>query len=332
MRIERIAGTRIFGRRGVVSLILVLVLGVAGCAGGDGDSAASSGDSAADGSSEQRAAVPAPREVVEAEVGEAAGGSGGGGSVAGGGSTGAYASADSVAGTTASSQTTGGRAPKLPDVGPSVIKTATLRVGVRDDELEATLNDAVAIAGRYGGFVLSSQLGRRDSGGTLTMRIPAPRFEAALGDLEGLGKVRSETISGEDVGQEFVDLQARLRNWESQEAVLLKLMGRAESVVDTIRVQSELSRVQLEIEQLRGRLNFLRDQTALGTITATFAPLSAPAPSTPSRFAQAWTRAVDLMQSFVAGIIVTSGVLIPLTLIALLLLVAYRALKPRLTH
>lgn len=163
------------------------------------------------------------------------------------------------------------------------------------------------------------------------MRIPANRFEAALADLESLGKVRSENISGEDVGQEFVDLQARLRNWESQEAVLLKLMGRAESVVDTIRVQNELSRVQLEIEQLRGRLNFLRDQTALGTITATFGPLSPPAPDAPSRFAQAWSRALELMQSFVAGMIVTLGVIVPLGLIALVAYLIFRGLRPRLT-
>ena len=229
------------------------------------------------------------------------------------------------------STATTGRAARLPQVGPSIIKTATVDVGVPDDEVDESINDAIAIAGRYGGFVLSSQLGRRDSGGTLTMRIPATRFEAALTDLEALGKVRRENISGEDVGQEFVDLEARLRNWESQEAVLLKLMDRAESVTDTIRVQNELSRVQMEIEQLRGRLTFLRDQTSLGTITATFGPLSAPKPDAPSRFAQAWSRAVDLMQSFVAGMIVTLGVVVPLSVIALILYLIFRGLRPRLS-
>jgi len=69
----------------------------------------------------------------------------------------------------------------------------------------------------------------------------------------------------------------------------------------------------------------------LGTITATFGPLSAPAPDAPSRFAQAWSRAVELMQSFVAGMIVTLGVIVPLTVIALILYLLFRGLRPRLS-
>ncbi len=314
-------GASSFGSRGrVASVSLVLILLIAGCTGSD--DTASTADSVGRSSQGEDRALEMPSGNDEAEQ---AGGAGAGGAVSG-----ETAMADAAGGTSGGALQ--GAATKLPDLGPSVIKTATVNIGVPDDELDQSLNDAIGIAGRYGGFVLSSQLGRKGAGGTLTMRIPAERFEAALADLEGLGKLRGESISGEDVGQEFVDLEARLRNWKSQEAVLLKLMGRAESVVDTIRVQGELSRVQLEIEQLEGRLRFLRDQTSLGTITASFGPLSAPAPSTPSRFAQAWSRAVELMQSFVAGIIVTSGVVIPLALIALLLLVVYRAFKPRLTQ
>lgn len=297
--------------------ILIFVLTSAACSGADSGDTAASGGSAGDGE----------REVAE-QSGKVIGGAGGG-SI---GMAGGYASdSDESYGADSGSTSTTGRAARLPQVGPSIIKTATVDIGVPDDEVDESINDAISIAGRYGGFVLSSELGRRDSGGTLTMRIPATRFESALTDLEALGKVRRENISGEDVGQEFVDLEARLRNWESQEAVLLKLMDRAESVTDTIRVQSELSRVQMEIEQLRGRLTFLRDQTSLGTITASFGPLSAPKPDAPSRFAQAWSRAVDLMQSFVAGMIVTLGVVVPLSVIALVLYLIFRGLRPRLS-
>ena len=65
----------------------------------------------------------------------------------------------------------------------------------------------------------------------------------------GGAKVRSESVSGQEVGQEFVDLAARERNLHAQERVLLRLMNRAISVTDTIRVENELSQVQGQIEQ-----------------------------------------------------------------------------------
>lgn len=297
--------------RRVTGLALLTLLVLGGCAGSDGGEAQSAADDAS----------------YEAEQGQLRGGDAASGG-SGGGTSGrsvARATGDGSAGAAAN---VGGAAAKLPRVGPSVIKTATVRIGVAEEKLADVTNEAISVAGRYGGFVLSSQLRSEGSGGTLTMRIPSERFEVALADLEGLGKVRSETISGEDVGQQFVDLEARLRNWEAQEAVLLRLMDRAESVSDTIKVQSELSGIQLEIEQIRGRLRFLRDQTSLGTITATFAPLTAK-PDAPNRFAKAWSRAVELMQSFVSGVIVTTGVLVPLGVIALIGYVIFRGVKPR---
>lgn len=319
------SGRNLTTKRLIALCLMLVIVALSACAGGSDEAAESSAEGA-----DHEAPVPGAQRDRDSEF-SATGGGSGGGSGSSAGSSGAVGAADDGGDLLATTGRSSGAAAALPDVGPSVIKTASVDIGVPDDEVDESINDAIAVAGRYGGFVLSSQLRRRDSGGTLTMRIPAERFEAALADLEALGKVGRENISGEDVGQEFVDLQARLRNWESQEAVLLKLMERAESVIDTIRVQNELSRVQMEVEQLRGRLTYLRDQTSLGTITASFGPLSAPAPDAPSRFAQAWSRALELMQSFVAGMIVALGVLVPLAVIALILYLLFRGLRPRLS-
>lgn len=311
-------------RRVVAAAMLLVLIGLGACAGSDSGDAQSGGDGAA-----YEAEQDELRVAEGSSGGSGSGSSSGGGSSDGGGS-GAAGDVTAATGELASGGAAriGGAAARLPRVGPSVIKTATVRIGVAEKKLSGVTNEAISVAGRYGGFVLTSHLKRGGEGGTLTMRIPAERFEVALADLEGLGTVQSETISGEDVGQQFVDLEARLRNWEAQEAVLLRLMDRAESVTDTIKVQSELSRIQLEIEQIRGRLRFLRDQTSLGTITATFAPLT-PKPDAPNRFAKAWSRAVELMQSFVSGLIVTTGVLVPLAVIALIGYVIFRGVKPR---
>jgi uncharacterized protein DUF4349 len=215
----------------------------------------------------------------------------------------------------------------LPPVGPSVIKTAdvSLRVG----SLEESTRALVAVARDNGGFVLSTSVqdGSGDRG-TVIMRVPAERFEAALADAEATGDVTREQVAGEDVGQEFVDLAARLRNFEAQESVLLRLMSRSTSVADTLRVQRELQDVQLEIERLRGRIRYLRDQTDLSTLTVDIAERERTV-AAPSTIARAWDRAVDTFNAIVSGIVVGLGVVIPIGVLALLLLLLAKAVRSR---
>jgi hypothetical protein len=220
----------------------------------------------------------------------------------------------------------------LPRVGPAVIKTGDVVVAVPQAGLEGTVQKAVQIAERLGGFVVSTSVDSEGARrGTVVVRVPSVRFGQALRELEGLGRVRNENVSGVDVTQEFVDLQARLRNWQAQEAVLLRLMDRARTVTDTIRVQGELSRVQLEIERLRGRLDYLEDQTELGTITTTFIG-AGPAPSRPTTLARAWREAVRGSLEVVSAVIVGAGYVVPIALLAGLVALAFRGLRPRLTR
>jgi hypothetical protein len=220
----------------------------------------------------------------------------------------------------------------LPPMGPNVIKTADLRVEVRRSTLRDAVGEVTALAGRHGGFVLSTQVaGTEARSGILVIRIPAERFELALAEIRGLGtKVLRETVSGQDVGQEFIDLEARLRNWRAQEVVLLRLMDRAQSVTDTIRVQRELQQVQLEIEQIRGRLRYLEDQTTMSTITVGLREAGVAAPTQPGTLERAWDRAVQSFIAIVTGAIVAAGTLLPFVLLVLAGLMVFRLVRPRL--
>lgn len=216
----------------------------------------------------------------------------------------------------------------LPGVGPSVIKTAEIALEIERDGFEDALQEATAVASAEGGFVLSSSVqggeGRR---GSIVLRVPSDRFEAALASLRGLGSVERERVSGEDVGQEFVDLEARLRNLRAQEAVLLRLMNQAQSVTDTIRVQKELTGIQLEVERIRGRLRYLEDQTSFGTISVSMAEAGVVAPQEPSIIAKAWERAVEGFLSVIGGLITALGVILP---VAVLGLIGWLAIRRRL--
>jgi hypothetical protein len=150
-----------------------------------------------------------------------------------------------------------------------VIRTAGLAIEVEDFETGA--RRIIVIAEGAGGFVASSAYvqgspGQGPSQGTFVLRVPAPRFAEALAALEELGRVRERRVSGQDVSEEFVDLQARVRNLERHEQQLLTFMDRATKVSDLLAIEQELARVRGEIEGLTGRLRVLGNQVELATI------------------------------------------------------------------
>ena len=220
---------------------------------------------------------------------------------------------------------------ELPAVGPRVIKTARLSVEVGRNDLPDAVQDVVAIAEGAGGFVLSTELSDERAGtGTIVVRVPAEEFEGALAAIGDLGDVERRTVSGEDVSEEFVDLEARLRNFEAQEAVLLRLMDRATTIGETIRVQRELTGVQLEVERIRGRLRFLEDRTSLGTITVGMREAGAVLASR-STLEKAFEQAGEGALTVVSMLIVALGFAIPLAALGLIGFVAFKVLRPRFT-
>lgn len=285
----------------LAALCSVVVLGAAACGGDDG------GD---------EGAATAARGADEV----AYGGSGGG----------AEAGEPAPAGE-AMDYAGGGSA--IPSVGASIIKNADLRLEVPSGEFADAIGDVETVAARYGGFVLSTSLDDASTKrGVVTLRVPSEDFERALRDVKDVGDILGEEISGEDVSQEFIDLEARIRNLEAQQAVFLDLMDRATSISDTITVQNHLSGLQLDIERLQGRLNFLEDRTALGTITVSLVEAGAPTAEDPNVFVTAWHRAIDMLEGIGAGLILVGiGVVLPLGLLVLIGLFLFRQLKPRLT-
>jgi len=217
----------------------------------------------------------------------------------------------------------------VPAVGPRVIKTADLDVEVDRDGFGDAMSSATSVAARYQGFVVSTSTGGAEARrGTIVLRVPADRFEDAVNDLRGLGEVQRQRVTGEDVGQEFVDLEARLRHLDAQEQVMLGLFEEAATVADTIRIQNELSGIQLQIEEIEGRLRYLRDQTSLSTISVTLAEEGVAAPGA---FDRALERAVDGFLSVLAALVVGLGYVLPFAAIGVVGLLLYggRVLRAR---
>lgn len=168
-------------------------------------------------------------------------------------------------------------APQQPASQRLVIKSASLSIEVEDVAVaEATLR---ARAEQLGGYIVSVQTSGSGAYLTsvITFRVPAERFEDALTGVEGLAhEVYSRTVSGDDVTEEFVDLESRLRNLEATRDRLLDLLNKATRVEDALQVNQALTDVQGEIEQIQGRMKYLRQSAAFSTVSAELRPVPPP--------------------------------------------------------
>ncbi len=160
-----------------------------------------------------------------------------------------------------------------------IIKTADL--GIRSEDVRDSAERAQRIAVDFGGSVQSSRIER--GGGPVTaelvLQVPSPEFENALEDLRGLGeKVTTDSVSGEDVTEEFVDLESQERNLLAAEQSLLELYNEAESVNDSLSIQRELTNVRDQIERVQGRIKYLEQRTDFSRIELTIQPTRDEAP------------------------------------------------------
>jgi len=216
-----------------------------------------------------------------------------------------------------------------------LIRTAQASVEV--SALDTGVAGVRALAQRVGGYVadVSVQDGHDEPhSATLEVRMPAARFDDALAGLRPLGNVESVNVSTADVGEEYVDVNARMDNARKLEARLIALLAtRTGKLRDVLDVERELSRVREEIERYEGRLRYLRTRAAVSTISVT---VHEPLPVVGERgsrsvlaeaFRQAWRNFVGFLAQGIAAL----GVLIPLGVIATAVLIIARRLvtKPR---
>lgn len=158
----------------------------------------------------------------------------------------------------------------LPDFERKIIKSAYIELEVETGSFEDNLFNISNLAEQNGGFVSDTQSFSDPEGkltsGRIVIRIPQDRFSSVVDKIKVLGTVKNISISGQDVTQEYVDLESRLRNLNAQEKVLLDLMEKSKTVKDSIEVQRELSNVQSEIEVIKGRMNYLDNLISFSTI------------------------------------------------------------------
>lgn len=143
-----------------------------------------------------------------------------------------------------------------------MVYEATLQIVVAD--IPGALQKARQRAEAAGGYVSAS------SGDSITIKVPADRYESILTELEAFGRVADRHVEAQDVTENYVDLEARLKNALAVRERLDALLKQATNVEAALKVEVELKRVGEEIEQLQARLEVLKNRVAFSSITATF--------------------------------------------------------------
>jgi hypothetical protein len=153
-----------------------------------------------------------------------------------------------------------------------VIRSGNLALVVVD--VAETIETIAGIASGSGGYVVSSNSWKNDSRleGTIVIRVPAASFDATMQTIRGMAvEISSESTSGEDVTEEYVDLTSKLRNLEAAETQLLELMQRAGDVSDILAVQNQLTSTRADIEQTKGRMQYLEQSVSMSLIQVSLA-------------------------------------------------------------
>ncbi len=190
-----------------------------------------------------------------------------------------------------------------------IIKTADL--GIRVDNVREVASEAQRVADDFGGSVLESRVDRGEDSvsADLVLSVPSPEFEEALDELRGLGEeVTNDAVRGEDVTEEFVDLESQERNLLAAEESLLNLYDEVENVNEALAIERELSGVRGQIETAQGRIEYLEARTASSRINLSILPVASPAETAWSPVgvaSDAWNASLAVLQTLATAAIST---------------------------
>ena len=155
-----------------------------------------------------------------------------------------------------------------------IIRTGNLSLVVTDTE--ETIAQITAMVEGNGGWIVSSSLYQsigESKTGDITVRVPADGYNSAIEAIKGMAlEVTDESTSGQDVTDEYVDLSSRLENLEATAARVRNFLDEAKNVEEALAVNVELSRLEGEIEVIKGRMQYLSQSASFSTISIHLTP------------------------------------------------------------
>ncbi|MCU1600637.1 MAG: hypothetical protein JWO22_1346 [Frankiales bacterium] len=221
-----------------------------------------------------------------------------------------------AAGPVAAAPSSAVAAPAPFDDGAKIVKTGSIALIVGDGKvgsLVVKVHSIAAAAGGYVGTEKSQEFGD-DPTSSITIRVPVDRFEAVVQQVRdqvknGVGKVDSASSSGQDVTASYSDVTAQIQSLTASRERFLVILGRANTIGETLSVQQRVDSVQQQIDSLKGRLKVLTDQTSMATLTVTVSEKAKAEtkPQVQSGLSKSWDNAQHGFSSGVESLISRSG-------------------------
>lgn len=157
-----------------------------------------------------------------------------------------------------------------------IIKNANMTIVVEDPK--AALNQVATLAESQGGFIVSSNVsehqtyeGKTYYSADIYVRVPADKFDSTLNDIQSIAySIDYQSVTGQDVTSEYVDLESELRSLELAEEQLTKIMDEAWDTQDVLNVFRELQNLQSQIEVIKGRMKYLKESSSYSSISVNF--------------------------------------------------------------
>ena len=209
-----------------------------------------------------------------------------------------------------------------------VVKNGNANIEV--DNFDSSVSKIKELTSNFGGYVTNSNMwisGSETKSGNITMKIPEKRFDEFGDSLGQIGKIKSKEISTYDVTEEYVDLQARLKNLKNQEKRYTELLDMAKDVQDVLAIEIQLGRIRGEIESYEGRIKYLDNTTSFGTF---YINLYDPEKITHEwGIKDAFNKAIDAFIASIAGIIILGGFFIPIVVIIGIIYLIVKYIKKR---
>ena len=216
-----------------------------------------------------------------------------------------------------------------------IIYTATLNLVVKD--FPAAETRIPELVRQFEGYVASASVDRSQGSwltGRWTVRIPVANYSPFLEEATKLGVAERREQTAEDVTEEYVDLEARIANKQKlEERILALLEEKSGAIKDVIEVERELARVREEVERMQGRLEYLKNRTALTTVTLhvreerDYVPPQAP--TFTGRIASVWFGSLEALRKAGEAFVLVVVALFPWAVLAALVLVPFTLLVRR---
>ncbi|GGN73106.1 lipoprotein [Streptomyces albiflavescens] len=280
-------------------MLLAAVLALAGCSGANDTSSSDAGGAA------DKAAAPGAAEKADS------------------GAAGSGAANDSKA--TAPPKVTASH----------IIRTASLTVQVKD--VPKALDEARTTAENAGGYVGNETTTRDEKGHErtrLVLRVPTERYDQVLADLEGAGKVVERTAKAQDVTDQVVDVESRIKSQRASVARVRELMDQATKLSDVVTLEGELSSRESDLEALLAQQASLKDRTGLATITLSLSETpvkKAEKKDEDPGFVDALSGGWHVLVTMLRWLALAIGAVLPFAAgLALIVLVWMRLVRPRL--